>query len=224
MIDIVSATRLSEDEFWGGSALGLSLGRLMLETRLNACPVYDNQRGLPEIYNERLASPDCAEYVVFVHDDVWIDDYFLANRVLEGLERFDVLGVAGNRKRRDRQPAWGFVDPSFTWDEPANLSGWLAHGRQPFGPISAWGPVPAECELLDGVFFAAKRDTLRAREVSFDPLFDFHFYDVDFCRRARQQGLRLGTWPICMTHQGQGKFGTEHWFAMYEKYIAKWGS
>src|SRR5438045_308993 len=116
MIDVVTATRLSEGDFWNKSALGLSLSRLLREARLNACPVYENRRGLPEIYNERLAAPDCAEHVIFVHDDVWLDDYFIADRVLEGLEHFDVLGLAGNRRRRPGQPSWGFVDAQLKWE------------------------------------------------------------------------------------------------------------
>jgi GT2 family glycosyltransferase len=225
MIDLVSATRLSEGEFWNSSALGLSLGRLMFETRINACPVYDNRRGLSEIYNERILAPDCAEYLVFVHDDVWLDDYYLVNRVLEGLAQYDVIGVAGNRRRHDGQPSWGFVDAKFKWEDKSYLSGWVGHGKQPFGLVSNFGaPPPAECELLDGVFLAAKRDTLREKNVRFDPQFDFHLYDIDFCRTARQQGLRLGTWPIALTHQSKGSFGTESWFARYEKYLAKWGS
>ncbi len=224
MIDIVTATRLSEADFWDKSALGLSLGRLMREPRLNACPTFENRRGLPEIYNERLAAIDCAEHVVFVHDDVWLDDYFIADRVLEGVERFDVIGVAGNRRRRPGQPAGGVVDAQQHWGQSEYLSGSVAHGKQPFGIVSTWGPVPAECELMDGVFFAAKRDTLRQHGVSFDPRFDFHLYDIDFCRTAREKGLRLGTWPICITHQGQGRFGTPPWQQMYEKYLQKWGS
>ncbi|HEX2872024.1 MAG TPA: hypothetical protein VHP33_12225 [Polyangiaceae bacterium] len=223
MIDIVSATRLSEDQFWSNTALGISLGRMMLETRINPCPIYDNSRGLGEVYNERLAAEDCGEYVVFVHDDVWVDDYFLANRVIEGLERFDVIGVAGNTRRRPGQPSWGFVDPQFNWEEKGYLSGWVAHGDTPFGKLSAFGPAPAECELMDGVFLAAKKQTLLDKGVLFDPQFDFHLYDIDFCRTARARGLRLGTWPICLTHQGKGKFGTPAYFAMYERYIAKWG-
>lgn len=223
MIDIVTATRLSEADFWGQSALGLSLGRLIRDARLNPCPSFDNRRGLPEIYNERLAAPDCSEHVVFVHDDVWLDDYFIADRVLEGVERFDVIGVAGNRRRRAGQPAWGFVDTKFTWEQSEYLSGCVAHGKQPFGLVSTWGPVPAECELMDGVFLAAKRDTLRERGVGFDPRFNFHLYDMDFCRTAREKGLKLGTWPICITHQSRGSFGTPPWFAMYEKYVEKWG-
>jgi GT2 family glycosyltransferase len=222
MIDVVSGTRLPEDDFWNATPLGLSLSRLMQETRLVPRPFYENKRGLPEIYNERIDAQDCSEYLVFVHDDVWLDDYFLVNRVLEGLEKFDVIGLAGNRRRQPGQPAWGFVNTQFKWEERGWLSGSVAHGKAPFGMVTTWGPVPAECELMDGVFFAAKRDTLRSKQVRFDSRFDFHFYDVDFCRTARQQGLRLGTWPMSVTHVGKGNFGTPHWFSMYERYLEKW--
>jgi GT2 family glycosyltransferase len=224
MIDVVTATRLSEADFWDKSALGLSLRRMKQDSRLNACPCFDNRRGLPDVYNEHLAAPDCAEHVIFVHDDVWLDDYFIADRVLEGVERFDVIGVAGDRRRRPGQPSWGFVDPRLTREESEYLSGSVAHGQQPFGQVSTWGVVPAECEVMDGVFFAAKRDTLREHDVRFDPRFEFNLYDMDFCRTARDKGLTLGTWPICITHQSRGRFGTEAWFASYEKYLQKWGS
>jgi GT2 family glycosyltransferase len=94
--------------------------------------------------------------------------------------------------------------------------------RHPFGPISFFGPVPAACELLDGVFIAAKKEALREKQVAFDTRFDFHFYDLDFCRTARQSGLRLGTWPICLTHQSAGT-ATPEWLQAYQVYVEKWG-
>lgn len=224
MIDVVTATRLSEADFWSESALGLSLARLKADSRLKAFPSFANRRGLPEVYNERLTAPDCAEHVLFVHDDVWLDDYFLADRVLEGLGRFDVIGVAGNRRRHPGQPSWAIVDHKLNPEDRQYLSGSVAHGKQPFGPVSTWGTVPAECEVMDGVLLAAKRDTLRDHDVRFDPRFDFHLYDLDFCRTAREKGLRLGTWPICITHQSRGRFGTQEWFESYTKYLEKWGS
>lgn len=117
---------------------------------------FTNQRGLPEIFNERIAAQSSSEILVFIHDDVWIDDYFLADRVIEGCKSYDVIGVAGNRRRVPKQPAWAFVDEKFTWDDRSNLSGSVAHGTQPFGAISFFGAVPPECELLDGVFLAKK--------------------------------------------------------------------
>jgi hypothetical protein len=45
---------------------------------------------------------------------------------------------------------------------------------------------------------------------------------MDFCRSARAKGLRLGTWPICVTHQSGGAFGSEAWREKFDKYLAKW--
>jgi len=224
MIEIVSATRRSETEFWNEAALGLSLRRLGQDTRLGARLFFANRRGLPEIFNARISASDSPEFLAFIHDDVWIDDYFLADRIVEGLRAFDVIGVAGNLRRVERQPAWAFVDLKFTWDDPRNLSGRVAHGPHPFGQVSLFGDAPAECELLDGVFLAAKKSALTSRGVLFDPRFDFHLYDMDFCRSARQGGLRLGTWPICLTHQSGGAFGTDAWTDAYRRYIEKWKS
>ncbi len=222
MIEIVSATRLSREEFLEKSALGISLRRLSRDTRLRGAIAFSNSRGLPAIYNARITAPDGSDVVVFMHDDVWIDDYHLADRVLDGLEAYDVIGVAGNRRRVPGQPAWAFIDEKRTWDERANLSGRVAHGQRPFGDVSYYGDASAECELLDGVFLAARRSRLLDKEVLFDARFDFHFYDMDFCRSARAKGLRLGTWPICLTHQSGGNFAADAWKEMYRLYREKW--
>jgi GT2 family glycosyltransferase len=223
MIEIVSATRLSQQEFLAQSALGLSLRRLAHDKRIRAAVAFSNSRGLPEIYNARIAAASGPETVIFMHDDVWIDDYHLADRVLEGLAAYDVIGVAGNRRRVPRQPAWAFVDEKRTWDQRANLSGRVAHGKRPFGKVADYGDLAsAECELLDGVFLAARRATLTQKGVTFDARFDFNFYDMDFCRSARQAGLRLGTWPVCLTHQSGGNFAAAAWSESYRLYLEKW--
>jgi GT2 family glycosyltransferase len=224
MIDIISATRMSETDFWNESALGRSLQRLGRDSRLVPRISFVNQRGLPEIYNERITAADGNDVLVFIHDDVWIDDIFFGDRVIEGLRTYDVIGVAGNRRIVARQPSWLFMDKNLTWDDRANLSGAVAHGKTPCGPITLFGTVPADCELLDGVFLAAKKSALTASGALFDPRFSFHFYDLDFCRTARRCGLRLGTWPICLTHQSGGAFGSAPWVEKYYAYIAKWES
>ncbi|MDQ0044931.1 glycosyltransferase [Variovorax boronicumulans] len=223
MIDIVSATRLPEAEFWANSALGQSLRRLSFDGRLRPRVSFENRRGLPDVFNSALTAADANDMLVFVHDDVWLEDFFLVNRISEGLRAYDVIGLAGNRRLPKHHVSWNYVDTNLTWDDLANLSGIIAHGLQPFGNIDCMGSVPADCELLDGVFLAANRHTLLAKSVQFDPRFDFHFYDIDFCRTARQQGLRLGTWPISITHQSDGAFGDAHWRKLYEVYAQKWG-
>lgn len=226
MIDVIAATRRSQDEFWSGCALGLSLKRLGWEKRLTPRIAFSNQRGLPEVYNERVSATDGNDILIFMHDDVWLDDFYVVQHVLDGLRAFDVIGVAGNRRRIPHQPAWLFKGRNqqgrFVWDHPY-LSGGIGHGKNPFGPVSIFGPAPVPCEMLDGVFLATRRSSLNAAGVQFDARFDFHFYDLDFCRSARAAGLRLGTWPIAMTHQSGGAFGDERWSQRHRQYIEKWG-
>lgn len=221
-IEIVSATRLSKDDFWLKSATGISLRRIN-DSRLKLHIAAENTRGLSDIYNARINANVGNDIVIFIHDDVWIDDYFFVDRVIDGLKQYDVIGVAGNRRKVINQPAWAFVDVNFTWDDKSNLSGAVAHGQQPFGQVSFFGPTPSDCVLLDGVMLAVNISALNKGNVLFDPRFDFHFYDLDFCRTAHHAGLRLGTWPICITHQSGGAFGSDSWKAKYEMYLDKWG-
>ena len=46
---------------------------------------------------------------------------------------------------------------------------------------------------------------LRQHRLRFDPALGFHFYDLDFCRSAEAAGLRLGVWPLAITHQSSGQ-------------------
>jgi GT2 family glycosyltransferase len=213
---------LPRRDFPEKSALGISIQRILPDDRVATWVAFENRRGLPEVFNARIAAAK-SDAVVFVHDDVWIEDYYLLERVIEGLKAFDVIGVAGNRRRVKNQPTWAHVDDDFTRDEPANLSGRVSHGPYPMGPVTLFGEAPAQCELLDGVFLAARRSALLANDVLFDPKFDFHFYDMDFCRTARAKGLRLGTWPICLTHQSAGNaFGGPSWIEKRNIYREKW--
>ncbi len=222
-LEIISATRKSAAEFSAKSALGLSLKRMADDSSLIARITVANRRGLPELYNDVMRQVDDRNIVVFMHDDVWIEDYYLGHRLVEALNVYDVVGIAGNRRRIPGQPSWAFVDTKGTWDERQFLSGMISHGQVPFGNIDYYGPAPAACELLDGVFLAAKKSVLLEHGVAFDTRFGFHFYDIDFCRSARSKGLRLGTWPICMTHESTGAFGSADWLSAYRAYLEKWG-
>ena len=224
-VEIVSATRRNVQDFKFDTPLGVSLIRLSGDERLIPRIAFENTRGLPEIYNFGIEAAGEDSAMVFMHDDVWIDDYHFVDRVIEGVSEFDVIGVAGNRRRLGAQPAWMFTDLKFTPDEREHLSGTIAHGKLPFGQVSRYGSAPAACELLDGVFMAARKKVLTERGVSFDPRFKFHFYDLDVCRTARRQGLKLATWPIAITHQSDGSssYGHQSWQEGYKSYIANWG-
>jgi predicted O-linked N-acetylglucosamine transferase (SPINDLY family)/SAM-dependent methyltransferase/transcriptional regulator with XRE-family HTH domain len=222
---VVSATRMNEEAFWRDSALGRSLKRHMRQdARLVAKIACDNTRGLSEIFNDAIvAAPDDA-LLVFIHDDVWIDENTFVQTIDKGLQQYDVIGVAGNERIQPGQPGWCFVDTQFTWDDAVYLRGAVSHGPNAFGPTSAYGEPSGATKLMDGVFLAAYKQRLIETNVKFDPQFDFHFYDLDFCRTATKAGLQLGVWPVQMTHQSGGAFGTQRWRDKYQQYAQKWES
>lgn len=222
LVEIVSATRLTESGFWNESALGVSLKRLAADKRLTVRIALENRLGLPDIYNSRIDSDEPSEILVFIHDDVWIDDHFFVDRIIEGLMTYDVIGVVGNRRLTEQQTGWAFMNDQFAVDDHSNFCGAVAQGAQPFGTVQFLGPSPAPCQVLDGLFFATRKETLLRSGVRFDPQFDFHFYDIDFCRSAAFNGLKLGTWPIALTHQSGGAFNTQPWTEKKLLYRKKW--
>jgi GT2 family glycosyltransferase len=182
-----------------------------------------NQRGLPAVYNQFIHESLREEELVFLHDDLWLDDLFLSDRIRSALAVYDVVGLAGNTRLVPGMPAWHIGNQENEVDL-GHLSGVVCHGAQPLGEPSVYGPTPAAVELLDGVLLAARAGTLLDAGVRFDERFDFHFYDLDFSRQARAAGLKMGTWPIAVTHVSGGVFESDAWKRGLELYREKWGT
>ena len=98
IIKIVVATRANEKGFETETALGRSLVPFkklpFIQVRLFA----SNTSGLPALYNKAIdESRDDPSILVFVHDDIYMCDFFWFNQIINGLSRFDVIGLAGNK-------------------------------------------------------------------------------------------------------------------------------
>ena len=224
-VRLVCATRHNERDFFQRSALGRSL-----KTSCNGGPWLDlalspeNKKGLPAIYNSAIRESETRPAIlVFLHDDIFLIDFFWADKIVLALNQFGIVGLAGNRRRVPKQPSWAFVDDKFTWDAVENLSGTVGHGSQFPCFIDRYGPAPSECKLLDGLFLAASSETLLANDLYFDERYDFHFYDLDFCREADRKGVKMGTFPISVIHESVGSLGGESWRSGYGRYLEKWG-
>jgi GT2 family glycosyltransferase len=220
----VCATRESREDFPTKTALGRSLALFkypFVELRLFP----SNSVGLPTLYNTaiREAAADPA-IMVFVHDDVFLCDFFWPNHMYAGLRTFDIVGLAGNKRRVPNQPSWFFKDIELHPDSPENYSGLVAHGTSYPPEINFYGPPCQRVKLLDGLMLIANSETLLSKQISFDERFEFHFYDLDFCRQAELRKLSLGTWTLSVIHQSAGAFGTPSWRAAYVKYLEKWQS
>jgi GT2 family glycosyltransferase len=224
MLRIVAATPFDSAEFWRKTLLGQSFRRFSSGPGTVPLIAYSNARGLPEVYNTALREADEDDVILFTHDDVWIDDWLVRARISDALARFDVVGLAGNRRRLPGQASWYFVDDPSRPDSPDWMSGAVAHVDERETWVNYYGDSPAEVKLLDGVFLAAEVRTIRSADVHFDPRFTFHFYDMDFCRACERAGLSMGTWPIAITHRSSGAFGfgSPAWRAGYAEYLAKW--
>lgn len=227
-IKFVCATRLSSEEFFATSALGRSLLNFRefpkgqpIDVRLFP----KNTQGLPTAYNLAIeeSRPDPA-ILVFIHDDVLLCDFYWAQHLLEALERFQVVGLCGNKRRVPGQPSWMYLDDRFTRDDFSNFSGVIGHGEGLPGlrELSVYGPPLRECKLLDGVLLAARSRVLLETDLRFDPQFDFDFYDLDFCRQAEARGIRMGTCAISVVHQSHGRLGSPAWRENYARYRRKY--
>jgi len=224
-IKLVVATRLSREDFFVKTATGRSLAfnyPSFIDLRLYP----NNTRGLSSIYNEVIMEcKDDPATLVFAHDDLHLLDFFWFFRVIDGLENFDIVGLAGNRRRFPRQPSWYFLDDNLTTpDNPENLSGVVGHGRTfPPSNLTVFGIPRQRVLLLDGLFLASHSKTLLENELFFDERFDFHFYDLDFCRQAEMKGLSCGTIDLSLIHESYGLAGSKEWRASYQTYLEKWG-
>lgn len=222
MIEIVAATRLNANQA-RNSPIGKSILRLTGTLELEVSLYADNRAGLPEVYNREIRDGADDSILVFVHDDVWIEDAFLEESLVEALDRFDIVGIAGNRRRIPGATTWALALPEKARAyDTGFLSGRLGTGKGPFGKVASWGPTKQSCQFIDGVFMAARRGTLRRASVFFDERFRFHLYDLDFCRTATRAGLTIGTWPISVTHESGGDLD-EKWKQARQLYLEKWG-
>jgi Flp pilus assembly protein TadD len=227
-IRFVCATRDTAEVFLAKSPLGRSLPLYRtfprgqrIELRL----FKENTAGLSSVYNIAIEeSRDDPAILVFIHDDVHLSDYYWADHLLDGLREFNIVGLAGNRRRCPRQASWMYLNDRFERDADENLSGVLGHGEgfPNLRQLSIYGEARRECKLLDGVLLAVRSATLIGGDLRFDPRFKFHFYDLDFCRQAEQRNLRMGTWPISVIHASAGNLGSDAWCAAYLDYLAKY--
>ena len=224
-IRFVVATRENREGFFSRTATGRSLS-------LYRFPYVDlflkdqNRAGLPVVYNQAIeAAKTDPAILIFIHDDVHLCDFYWPIRVWNALKEFQLVGMAGNRRRVPNQPGWAFINTQFTCDSAENLSGVVGHGNG-FPPVnlSVFGPSRQKVVLLDGLMLITHSRTLINHQIRFDERFDFHFYDLDLCRQAEAKGLKMGTWPISVVHESGGNFTSEGWQTGYRKYLEKWGS
>jgi len=105
-IRFIVATRHGEAAFFKQSLLVRSLECLQPSFAFSLEPVFCSSAGMAAVYNPAIERAAPQDLLVFVHDDVYVEDWFLEARLQEGLSAFDVIGVAGACARQPGQTAW----------------------------------------------------------------------------------------------------------------------
>ena len=166
-------------------------------------------------YNRGLRAA-CGEIVILAHDDARIVNADFAARLLDALERHDIVGVAGSRKLLGA--AWHFAGYPHLCGQVAMPGDELGRITTLFGVNE---PESAGLQALDGVFLAMRRET--ALGVGFDEAtFDgWHLYDMDFSYRAAQMGLDCATCnSLLLVHASQGGYNAD-WLHYAQRFLDK---
>lgn len=158
-----------------------------------------NTRGLSTCYNEILKDPEnLGKTVLFVHDDVELEDAFLVDKLLAS--PYSITGLAGTKSfnKRSEKAAWHLSSPR------EDYVGEVTHNHNGKVWTTVFGPTKSRALLLDGLFIACKVKDLVDKELYFNETFGFHFYDLSFCLDANQKKVSCGVLPIRVVHHGIG--------------------
>jgi hypothetical protein len=223
-IFIVSASPDPEETF-SKSYLYKAYQRLLrshqYQELLSAKFFFDNKVGLSKLYNQFLTPQYAGQIVVFVHDDVSIQDLMFCSKLRSAHREYDVVGLAGGDGAKSHDPS---IAPLWHIMSEQRF-GAVAHPTEQDGAVTvaAFGPTPRPCKYIDGLFISIDVDKALAKDLKFDEDFDFHFYDLALCERTTQKQMKVGVWPIWVVHQGLGdSYQSESWQNNARKFIKKY--
>ncbi len=181
---------------------------------------FSNTVGLSQLYNRTIDDVGSLyDYVVFVHDDLSIEDSLVVKKLKVAHQHYDIVGLAGGKNidANFQAPLWHIMTKQ--------KHGAVAHPTEKDGSltVAAFGSTPAECDLIDGLFISVNVKKVKEGGVRFNEDMSFHFYDLAFCMNARNAGLKIGVWPIWTVHQGLGdSYDSTAWRECAMKFVRQY--
>jgi len=164
----------------------------------------NNTEGLSKCYNAFLKEHSkFYDYIVFVHDDVYIDDFNIHEKLETHHKDFDIVGLAGGiNPKMQKLALWHLMCGGIGG---SNLRGAVAHSvndKQIF--MTSFGPTPSRVTILDGLFLSVNTKRIKETGFKFNENYTFHHYDIASCLDANKLKLKLGVAPIWVVHKSPG--------------------
>ncbi len=213
---VVSATQKSN---LLDTDLGKSLGYFDITLDVKT----ENTEGLTSIYNNYIDKWWDKKYIIFAHDDLFIESVNFLDKLQEQFDKgFSVVGLAGGSKCKKEKPfLWHLVTQKDTQSGVVyhRYNNIPEHGD--FDHPTVFGPAPKEVAVLDGLFIAIDREKIVSKNIKFDEnIKGFHFYDLKFSIDCKKAGLRLTTASIKAIHNSHGlSQGPDEKFKQAEEYL-----
>ncbi len=169
----------------------------------------ENTTGLSQRYNHILCTHKSDfDNIVFLHDDVYVDDLYVCEKLERAHKDFDIVGLAGGINPKIQELAlWHLMCGGFNSN---NLRGAVAHPINQSGQIfmTSFGPTPARVALLDGLFLSVDVRKASSADWKFNENYTFHHYDIASSIDANNKKLKLGVAPIWVVHKSPGLLNT----------------
>lgn len=203
-IKIVSCT---QEKDYKNTDLYKSIQIIQANTEVYFDDVYfytKNKESLSKRYNQYLTSnTDNDSIIVFIHDDVFIEDAMMITKLRNYHQQYDIIGVAGGVNMQIKSPAlWHIMCGGFG----PNLRGFAGHAingtDQNF--ITNFGPAPSRVSVIDGLFMSVNVEAVKNKNWQFNENYSFHHYDIASCLDANTKRLKIGVVPIWLTHRSHG--------------------
>ena len=221
---IVSCTRKLQEEakslpLYRSWADGLNTPNYKLDI------TWDNTDGMSAVYNRKIQEykDSEVEFLVCVHDDVYIDDLKLYEKLRLAKEKlgYDIIGLAGGLNPRLTNPAlWHIMT------DRNQQRGEVAHpaGNNNQTMTTAFGPTPSRVAIADGLFLALHMPSILKTDWKFNENYTFHHYDISSCIDANRAKLRIGVYPIHVIHSSPGLMSIheDSWAKSNEKFLKEY--
>jgi hypothetical protein len=184
----------------------------------------NNEKPITVCYNEvidRYREETEQPIILFIHDDVWLEDIMFPEKLQSYSVRYDIMGVAGATKvdMKNDIIAWHMINMDCKYGSVMHRT-----DKEYFMvDFSAGKKTPKQVLTIDGLFMAMTPSAYN--DIKFDYQFMWDFYDLDLCIEAYNYTIKVGVVPIQVTHASVGGGITSYKYIEAQKlFKRKWST